>query len=642
MAFHDYPKLLEEHYIRRMRETYRARQDKLRQIKTADQAYDYVRQVRRAMRRIFGPLPLRTPLHPQVVRTTDFGEYRVDHVLLESRPHFLMSANFYLPAKQAGPLPAVLFTCGHALEGKAYEGYVKACVRLVREGYCVLNYDPINQGERDSYTSVDTGGRLTRNEPCNGHQVLGRQLHAYGDWLGTWRLWDGIRGVDYLVSRSEVDASKLGVTGNSGGGTMSAYLWAMEPRLRMVASSCWVTSYLLDLENSMPADEEQYPPGLLAAGLDKIDFFMARAGEPALLLGQQFDFFDDRGLRQAHSELLRIHRLLGGPTKTCRLSVDSSIHGYSDASQREMVEFFNDCLGRPAPAPDRTIDVPGEGKLQVTPHLDVTGVGSRPPYEMVAEQAQRIAATRPKQTPTKLAETVRRTLGVHLSRRPPHHRRLFQMESVREVTGQRVYRFVMELESGILCVLRRVCRQGEPFTMHPQPRAILYLPNVSSEAELAVPETMAGIDEFWMLDVRGLGEELCHPADPMQLYGHDYMLAGYADLYGESLLGDRVSDVLNAVQLLRAEGAKEVHLVGRKQGALLALLAGVLDPGIKTITSLEAPESFLALATATYTFWPRGNFPRRVLQAFDLPEVRKFLGRRLMKNTCLAPEEFTP
>ncbi|MCJ7750108.1 MAG: S9 family peptidase, partial [Armatimonadetes bacterium] len=640
MAFRDYPKVLEEHYVQRMRATYRARQETLHQIKTADQAHDYVRRVRKTLRRAFRCLPGRTPLNPRVLRTTAFGEFRVEHVLFESRPDFLVSANLYLPANQGAPAPAVLFTCGHAAEGKAYPSYAKACIRLAREGYCVLAYDPINQGERDIYAQVETGGRLTRNDCCAGHQVLGRQLHACGDWLGTWRLWDGIRGVDYLISRPEVDASRLGVTGQSGGGTLSAYLWAMEPRLGMVASSCWTTSYLLDLENSMPADEEQYPPGLLAAGLDKIDFFMARAGEPALLLGQHFDFFDDRGLRQGHSELRRIHKLMGGSAKTCRLHIDSRDHEYSDAQQLRMLAFFNEVTGKAAPAADRPIDVPSEAELQVTPKLNVNMIGSKPAYEIVAAQARKIAAARPKRASKDLPQTVRRALGVRVPRRAPHHRRLFQTGSDRDGTGQRIYRFAMEPQPGILCILRHVCREGSPYRMAPDSRSVLYLPNISSEAELAVPDTMSDTDDFWMLDVRGLGEGLYLPDDPLRLYSHDYMLSGHAVLYGESLLGDRISDVLNAIQLLRAEGATEVHLVGRKQGAVLALLAGVLDSGIKTVSCLDGPESFLSLATATYTFWPSVNFPRRVLEAFDLPEARGFLGKRLVSDTRGSSEQF--
>ena len=254
--------------------------------------------------------------------------------------------------------------------------FVASVLRSLRENCWE---DPAGQGERDIYSHVDTGGKLSCKTPCDAHNILGRQLHAGGEWFGTWRLWDGIRATDYLASRPEVDATKLAVTGQSGGGTLSAYLWAMDSRLRAVASSCWATSYLNDAENAMPADEEQYPPGWLAAGLDKIDFFNVRAGEPTLLLGQEQDFFDDRGLKSGYAELRRLHGLVGGDPATCVLSMDVKMHEYSDAAQLAMLTFFNRVFGKPAPAPLRPVP---EQNLQVTPQGDVWKAGSRPIPEL--------------------------------------------------------------------------------------------------------------------------------------------------------------------------------------------------------------------------------------------------------------------
>ncbi|HHX40135.1 MAG TPA: hypothetical protein GX715_09240 [Armatimonadetes bacterium] len=640
MRYHDYPKQLEEHYIARMRETYARRAERLAAICSPEEARQYVAEVRQGIAAAFGPLPPRTPLNERVWRVSNHEGFRIEHLTFESRPGFLVAANLYLPSAAPERVPGVVITCGHSHNGKAYERYAGACVRLVREGYAALIYDPVNQGERELYSLLDTGGRLSRNNNCDGHNIIGRQLQACGDWFGAWRLWDGIRALDCLVSRPEVNPGQLAVTGQSGGGTMSAYLWAMEPRFAAVASSCWCTSYLRDLENAMPADEEQYPPGLLAAGLDKIDFFIARAGSPALLLGQELDFFDDRGLRAGYEELRRIHEILGGDPDTCRLSMDVQTHAFSEANQIAMVTFFNRVFGKPAPAPQRPLPPLEEEDLKVTPEGDVCRAGSRPMYELVAEQARRVAAAREPVSPEALPERIVRALGVRLPEAVPHHRRLFQTPSKCADTGHRVYRFVVESDPGICCVLRHVCREGTPFRLSPAASAVLYLPNFDSQQELERADALAGVDDFWSLDVRGLGEGLYHLEDLYRLYGHDYMAAGHAVLYGEALLGARVRDVLAAVRLLRAEGAKEVHLVGRKQGAVLAVLAGVLDPEITSVASREAPESFLALATAPFTFWPAVNFPRGVLSAFDLPAAREALGSRLVENSFSSATEF--
>ena len=640
MRFHDYPKSLEEHYLRRMRETYRMRAERLAAIDTADKAREHVAWLHGVITDAFEPLPPRTPLNPRVWRITAHEGYHIEHLTFESRPDFLVSANLYLPDHVHARVPGVLFPCGHFPSAKAQPQYYEACVRLVREGYAVLIYDPINQGERELYGAFDTGGRLSREKNWEGHNLIGRQLQACGEWLGTWRLWDGLRALDYLAARSEVDAEQLAVTGHSGGGTLSAYLWAMDCRLRAVASSCWCTSYLHDLENSQPADDEQYPPGFLTAGLDKTDFFLARAGEPTLLLGQEFDFFDDRGLQGGYTELRRLHELLGGDPHFCRLRMDTCTHDFSVGNQLDMLEFFNSVFGKSAPTAQPALPAFTERDLQVTPEHDVCRAGSRPMYALVAEQARRVAASQLPIAADALPALIRETLVVPITEEIPYYRRFFQTTVARLTTGQYIHRFAIETDAELYCVLRHICREAAPYRLNPRAQTVLYLPNIDSQQELDHPETMAGVDDFWMLDVRGLGEGLFTIDDPYMLCGHDSMLSGHALLYNETLLGSRVGDVLSAIRLLRAEGAREIQLAGRKQGAVLALLAGVLDPTIAGVASHEAPESFLALSAAPVTFWPAVNFPRGVLSTFDLPAVRDALRARLVVDTISSPVEF--
>lgn len=640
-----YPFPLEEHYIRRLRETYKARARRVAAVTTPDDLKRYRQRVRRALNAAFGRFPSKNPLNAKVWRTSDWGDHRIDHVTFESRPGMLVTANLYLPANAAGPVPAVVFPCGHYVTGKAAPSYAGAGVRLVREGYAVLIYDPIAQGERDMYSHVDSGGRLDIQKTiCDAHNILGRQLHTVGEWFGAWRLWDGIRATDYLVSRPEIDATRLAVTGQSGGGTLSAYLWAMEPRFKAVASSCWCTSYLNDDENGMPADEEQYPPGLLAAGCDKIDFFNVRAGEPTLLLGQEQDFFDDRGLKTGYAELKRLHALAGGDPALCKLSMDTTIHLYSEPAQIAMITFFNRVFGKPAPAPQRPVVERQAAELQVTPQGDVwKAAGSRPMPEVAAARIRAVAAKRKPGSPGALPDVIRKALGIPAEIPVPHHRRLFHMGEYREETRQQFLRFIVDAEPDLCLELRHVCKEWNPHRLNAEPVSTLYLPDTDGFEELQKPGTIAGCEDFWCLDVRGLGSHMATPNDPYVVYGHDYMAAGHAVLFGETLLGDRVRDALMTLKLLKAEGgARSFKLVGRRQGAVLALLAAALEPDVESVTCLEAPESFLALATAPFTFWPAPNFPRNVLKAFDLPEVRQFLGARLVQDTRGDVVEFPP
>jgi len=190
-------------------------------------------------------------------------------------------------------------------------------------------------------------------------------------------------------------------------------------------------------------------------------------------------------------------------------------------------------------------------------------------------------------------------------------------------------------------VLRHVCQDKTPYRMDPGKKVTLYLPNVCSQTELANRNILKGRDDYWILDTRGQGESAFTPEDVFSPYGQDYAYAGHALLYGEELLGDRLFDVLSTVNLLRAEGARQIHLVGRGQGAMLALLAGVLDSRIADVASQGAPESILAMCCEPLNYWPTANFPRGILKHFDLPDLRKALGKRLVKDTCVRGGNFT-
>jgi pimeloyl-ACP methyl ester carboxylesterase len=413
----------------------------------------------------------------------------------------------------------------------------------------------------------------------------------------------------------------------------------MDERFCMVASSGWTTSYLRDIENGMPADNEQYPPGLAAAGLDKVDFFMARAGEPTLLLGQMRDIFDDRGLRSAYRELRRMHRAMGGAAGHCRLRMDEQEHTLSVMNQRDMVRFFNTVLGRPNRR-EQPSAPPSEAELLVTVSGQVVRHGSRPLYRLVGERAAAISAQRTRLAPEDLARTIRQALGVRPPARRPDHRRMFQTTTRRSQTQQDIHRFIFEPEPGIVCVLRHVCHGKLPHRMDPDAAVCLYLPNLCSGQELARKGVMPGRRDYWALDVRGLGESAYSDADFFSHYGQYYMAAGHAVMFGESLLGAQTFDVLSALALLRAEGARTVHLMGRGQGGVLALLAGCLDPAIETVVSLGAPESIAALCRSPLCEWPTSLFPFDVLRRFDLPDLRRALGRRLIRSTTSSPRYF--
>ena len=193
--------------------------------------------------------------------------------------------------------------------------------------------DPVEQGERHQYLDVPEN----QTGLCGNHNLMGKHLALCGEWFGAWRTWDAVRGLDYLAGRPEVDPSRLCVTGNSGGGTLTTFVAAADPRPVAVAPSCYVTSWKHNFENELPADIEQMPPHALEWGLEMGDFLLAQAPRKILILGQKYDFFDPRGVRETFEEVERINGLCGGTTE---YFIGPDEHGFFQANREAMYAFF--------------------------------------------------------------------------------------------------------------------------------------------------------------------------------------------------------------------------------------------------------------------------------------------------------------
>jgi cephalosporin-C deacetylase-like acetyl esterase len=190
--------------------------------------------VREQILKAIGGLPERTPLNARTVATLERDGYRIEKLIFESQPKFYVTANLYLPAAGQPPFPAVLYPLGHELGSKAHEAWQQMLATLARRGYVALTWDTIGQGERIQLYSPDLHDSYLRGSTTE-HTILGNQALLTGQAIARYTIWDGIRALDYLLSRKEVDPARVAVTGNSGGGTHTAYLAALDDRLKIAA-----------------------------------------------------------------------------------------------------------------------------------------------------------------------------------------------------------------------------------------------------------------------------------------------------------------------------------------------------------------------------------------------------------------------
>src|SRR5262249_45550210 len=194
-----------------------------------------------------GPPPVK------IVDRIDADDYIVDKLVYQSFPGYYVAALLYLPKNLAGRIPAILSPCGHSTVGKAEPAYQTLHLNLVKRGYAVLTYDPVGQGERSQFWDA-ARGRSKYNLTCGEHAVLGNPLYLLGTSLARYRIWDGMRGIDYLTSLPQVDPGHIGCIGNSGGGTLTAYISALDPRVLVAVPSCYITTLPRRMGNRIEMD----------------------------------------------------------------------------------------------------------------------------------------------------------------------------------------------------------------------------------------------------------------------------------------------------------------------------------------------------------------------------------------------------
>lgn len=639
-----FPRMVHEAYVERVRDLSLSRRARIFALKSRADAENYIAHARRDIERSFAggmnPWPERTPLNPQITGIVERDTYRVEKVIFESRPQFYVTANLYVPKGLNGRAPGVVGSCGHSANGKAHPAYQSFAQGLARQGYVCLIFDPIGQGERLQYVDENLKPRIGTG--TSEHMMAGNQQALVGEFFGSWRAWDGMRALDYLISRDEVDPKHVGITGNSGGGTMTAWLCAVESRWTMAAPSCFVTTFLRNLENELPADTEQCPPGVLADGLDHGDFIACMAPKPVVLLTQEQDFFDVRGSQQTFEELKHLYKLLGAP-ENIELFTGPGGHGYAADAREAMYSCFNRATGLGAsPAKEPTLTLEEDAALQCTKQGQVAELKGRTVYSYTRAKAEKLASTRERLTPARLAKRISSWLVPN----PPHANLDFRILRPRSGKGHPLPTFTTFLVDKVplagsdshpqIGLPTIVYRWYESANVSRPPRqngpAVLYIAHDSSDAELRndslVRETLSAMPgaALFACDVRGLGDSrpnTCGDNSYNSSYGCDYFYSAHGLMLNESVVQQRIYDVCCAIDFVRHHGGhREIHLVAKGYGAIPASLAALLRAEeVVRVTLKNALTSYEALASTDVYKWPTSSILPGVLEQFDLPDV---------------------
>src|SRR4029077_5240563 len=270
------PSVVDRYLTAIARNDWTARDARIAAMRTPAEVEQRQAYVRSKIVELLGGFPERTPLNPRITGSFVRDGYRVEKLIFESRPKFFVTADVYVPSSGHPRYPAVLGVAGHSPPSKAAPVYQRGWISLAKRGFIVLAFDPPGQGERSLYYDPELG----RSRVALGtaqHTMAGLQCILTGSSLANCEVWDGIRAFDYLLTRSDVDPKRIAVAGNSGGGTQSAYLAALESRLAAAAPSWYLTSWEKLWSGPGPQDAEQVFANFLKDGLDFPDFLIAFA-----------------------------------------------------------------------------------------------------------------------------------------------------------------------------------------------------------------------------------------------------------------------------------------------------------------------------------------------------------------------------
>lgn len=600
--------------------------------KTPEAIAAYQKRLREQILESIGGLPERTPLKPQITGTVSRPGYRVEKIIFESQPKHFVTALLFVPEADRfkPPYPGVLVPCGHSKDGKHHAEYQTMGAQLALNGMAALVFDPIDQGER--------GQRLAQGgwpDLCctAGHTMVGMGCILLGRNTARFEIWDGMRAIDYLQSRSEVDPQRIGCTGNSGGGTQTSYLMALDDRIRAAAPSCYLTSMPRLLATIGPQDAEQNLFAQLAFGADHADWIMLRAPSPVLICAATNDFFDIGGSWDTFRLAKRLYTRMGYSANVDLLENDAG-HNYNAIQRGGAARWLSRwLLGQDRVIAEPKIELLSEAECQCTPDGQTLALpGARSVYDLNRdcenEQAKRRVLLWGVEDRNARLDQVRRLAGI---------RRLSellepQVEVVETLArrGYRIEKLVLKPEECIsLPALLFLPDSPKPG------RVVLYVHQEGKSADAGpdgpIERLVGAGDTVLAVDLRGTGQTQAKLNDTF--YSAEFKDAYTAYLLGRSFVGMRAEDVLVCARYAaqRAGGTPEplVDLIAVGNTGVAALHAAALEPSrfrsVRLIRTLASWSNVIrhGLNKGLVTHVVHG-----ALTQYDLPALAATLGEK--------------
>ncbi len=580
--------------------------------------------VREKLSDIMGPFPERTPLNVRITGVIQREGYRVEKIIYESQPNYYVTSALFIPDNIEGRAPAILNPIGHSPASFRRDVYQHTIINLVQKGFIVFAYDPIGQGERLQY--YDNASGKSRFPPNHEHSYPGAQCFISGYSPAKHFIWDGIRGIDVLLSRPEVDPDRIGITGISGGGTSTTYISAFDDRILAAAPECFITNYNYLFKSEGPQDSEQNLVGLIQNDLDHPDFIELRAPKPTLIMSTTRDFFSIQGARESFREAGKAFAALGA-AGNLQMTEDDFGHGFTRKNREAMYAFFQKHLNNSGDPSDHEVEVIPAEELWVTETGQLaTSLQGETMYSLNRKIVEKQAS---------VLESKRSSMNEHLSRVPEVAAGIsgfsFPVQNNYNIFSGRYVNANYRLEKYLI--------PGSGDYMIP---LALFIPNNNSKKEVILILDEKGKDyavngdslakqllangyTILLGDLPDIGE-----MGPGYMRGDTYIsnvsynkwFAGI--LTGRSIVGLRAEDIIRMIHFIKTNLADYGSISAISTGVLGSELlhAAVFEPDIQKVCLIRPFLSFSEIAlSAEYKPYFIHSTVAGGIEAYDLPDL---------------------
>jgi cephalosporin-C deacetylase-like acetyl esterase len=573
-------------------------------------------ETRKKLETFFGKFPKKTPLNAKITGKIEHDKYTVEKLYFESQTNYYVTANLYIPKNRKEPMPGVLFTSGHSGPGKMLPLYQEACIGLALKGYVVLAIDPIGQGERIEYFNA-TDKKENVQGAVNQHYYLGRPSFLVNWTLSGLRVWDCIRGLDYLTSRPEVDTSKIAAVGNSGGGQMALLITAVDERVKVCAAG-----------HPGGQMEKNY---LLGQNLIDRQIFSLIAPRPVrVIVGEK------SGEAEFHQKKIDDIQLfdqgLGYSEDRAQLVLVDGVHDLKYPKREKVYDWLNKWFNK---------ETEGNKEPPIQTEKPQTLWASKSGLTLVSlggETGQTLNAKRlkniykPEKDVNKLKKQVAERIGLNLNQKKTDLKlHSFGTNNYGDLS---VEKLTYQSEEGILIPSLLI----EPKNVKSNSPVYIYASDRGKPRNFHDSLTPFALAKkgyvVLAIDVRGIGETSPTPALPSPVrysdctqfqWYHD-CLAIQSPGFRRTMLGMRTFDVMRGIDFLQTRKelqGKKIIVYGEGVGGLWATLASIYDSRISgvitdgTLTSYKQLVNNKYYAVSSAYFWGAPG----VLCDFDIPDL---------------------